>query len=201
MKLFYSTTSPYSRKTRLAVRFKQLDEQVEEIICNPFTDAPEQSHQNPLGKVPTLILDDDTTIFDSPVICEYLDKLSPHALLYPEDTRAWVSAKTTESLADGILDAAYNVVMERRRPEGESSPAVIDQWLQEINRSLPFVEDVISTLGTDINIAHISIYCALGYLDFRLPDLNWRDALSSGVTKWYEDLTMNQPFFDATKPY
>jgi len=200
MKLYYSTTSPYSRKARLAVLFKQLEDQVTQIACNPFADAPDESHHNPLGKVPTLILNDGITIFDSPVICEYLDGMSQRTTLYPKDRPEWIRVKTTEALGDGILDAAYNIVMERRRIDQEQSATAIDQWKTEIDRSLKQAENIISTLNGDVTQAHIAMYCTLGYLDFRLPDMDWRKNFPSTMPQWYDEFQEKYPFTIDTRP-
>ncbi len=200
MKLFYSPASPYSRKARLAVRFKELDDKVEQVACNPFTDTPEQSHRNPLGKVPTLILDDGTLIFDSPVICEYLDGLSAVTTLYPRQQTGWIRTKTTEALADGILDAAYNIVMERRRENSKQSSPAMTQWRTEIERSLAYAENIVAALDEQVCQAHISMYCALGYLDFRLPDVRWRERHPRVMPTWFEDFQEKHPFVVDTQP-
>jgi glutathione S-transferase len=201
MKLFYSPTSPYSRKARLAVRFKELDDRVEQIACNPFTDAAEQSHRNPLGKVPTLILDNGIVIFDSPVICEYLDGLSPVTTLYPRQQTDWIKVKTTEALGDGILDAAYNTVRERQRIASEQSPSTLAQWKMEIERSLAHAENIIASLDERISQAHISMYCSLCYLDFRLPELGWRKHYPGIMPAWLENFEHKYPFTLDSQPH
>lgn len=200
MKLFYSPTSPYSRKARLAIHFKQLGDDITQVSCNPFIDLPEDSHHNPLGKVPSLMLDNGRVIFDSPVICEYLDRLSHTSRLYPEETSEWIGVKTAEALGDGTLDAAYNIVMERRRAESERSNAAIHQWKTEIARSLRTCEKMILEFNDAVTQAHISMVCTLGYLDFRLADVNWRDYCSPDVSKWYTDFQNKHPIIADTRP-
>lgn len=199
MKLFYSTSSPYSRKARLTIQFKQLEVQVEQIVCNPFIENPEETHQNPLGKVPTLLLNDGTLIYDSPVICEYLDTLSAVYQLYPIDFSQRFQVKVIEALGDGILDAAYNIVMEKRRPDGESSRTEIKKWREEIDRSLQEAEKVISKLNSEITLAHISMYCMLGYLSFRLPEIAWQN--SKTMSDWFAHFEQQNPSIENTTPY
>lgn len=201
MKLFYSTTSPYSRKVRLAIHFKKLGNEIEQMICNPFVDEPEISHKNPLGKVPSLIFEDGSNIFDSPFICEYLDKLTPSCQLYPTDMSEWVKVKTAEALGDGILDAAYNIVMEKRRPKENIYEKLIEIWTTEIIRSLDYAEKIIPTLSKNVSQAHISLYSTLGYLDFRLPEIEWRSRELNILSKWFDEFQMQHPYTKETKPY
>ncbi len=201
MKLFYSTASPYSRKVRLAIHFKKLENEIEQVICNPFVDDPEKSHKNPLGKVPSLIFDDGSVIFDSPFICNFLDKLTPTNQLYPTDMSEWITVKTAEALGDGILDAAYNIVMEKRRPKEIVFEKLIEIWTTEIKRSLAYAEKFIPTLSKKVSQAHIALYSTLGYLDFRLPELEWRSRELKALSTWFDEFQLEHPFIKETKPY
>ncbi len=176
MKLFYSNTSPYSRKVRIALLEKGLDSQVEYVLCNPFDAATELKSHNPLGKIPTLVLDDGCAVYDSPVICEYLDVIGPNIKIVPAGSNARLLVQMWQALADGIIDASYNIVMEGRRSKAEQSENWRDRWQQSIKNSLDHVEQQIKTLPNDITIAQISLGAALGYLDFRLPYVDWRNA-------------------------
>ncbi|HHJ15733.1 MAG TPA: glutathione S-transferase [Gammaproteobacteria bacterium] len=187
MKLFYSKTSPYSRKVRLLVHEKGLNQAVTCIACNPFDNASDLQAENPLGKVPTLMLDDGTPLYDSPVICEYLDTLTADRLL-PESGMARWTVLRWQALCDGILDAAYNIVMERRRPAQEQSTDWITQWEAQIHRSLDAVQDSLDTLPGRVSLAQLSLGASLGYLDFRLSDPGWRDQHPE-LTAWYEDFS------------
>ena len=188
MKLYYSKTSPYSRKVRMMVHEKGLQQVITSVACNPFEEVRELEAANPLGKVPTLILEDGSSLCDSPVICAYLDTLTPDRLI-PEsgsDTnREHWNVLRWEALCDGVLDAAYNIVMERRRDAREQSAGWIEQWKSQVSRSLGHMEADIDTLPERLSLAQLSLGAALGYLDFRLPDLDWRSQCPALAT-WYD---------------
>ena len=114
MKLIGTPTSPYTRKARVVLAEKRID--YDFLVDVPFDEATTVPDYNPLGKVPVLVLDDDTTIFDSRVIAEYLDNASPVSRLIPEDTRQRIQVRRWEALADGCMDAVVAVVLEKRRP-------------------------------------------------------------------------------------
>ncbi len=187
MKLFYSTTSPYSRKVRLMIHEKGLNQAVTCIACNPFDNASDLQAENPLGKVPTLILDDGTPLYDSPVICEYLDTLTADRLLPEYGLERWTVLRW-QALCDGILDAAYNIVMEQRRPAQEQSTDWITQWETQIRRSLDVVQESLDTLPGRVSLAQLSLGSSLAYLDFRLSELGWRDQHAE-LTAWHEDFS------------
>jgi len=191
MKLYYSKTSPYSRKVRLMVHEKGLQQVITTVVCNPFEEAPELEAANPLGKVPTLILDDGSSLYDSPVICAYLDTLTSDRLILesgPDTNRERWNILRWEALCDGVLDATYNIVMERRRDAREQSSSWIEQWKNQIIRSLDHMDASINTLPAYISLAQLSLGAALGYLDFRLSDLDWRNQCSALAT-WYNDFS------------
>lgn len=198
MKLYYSPTSPYARKTRLVVLEKGLEEAVTLIPCDPFGDPPELIAANVLGKVPTLVLDDGEIVFDSPVICACLDQLGPGPRLIPTSGPARWRVLRGEALADGIVDAAYNIVMERRRPESQRSPEWIERWEREIGRALNEVERTIGHLGEAPDLADLALGAALGYLDLRLAALDWRKGRPQ-TTEWFARLA-ERPSMRATKP-
>jgi glutathione S-transferase len=198
MRLYYSETSPYARKVRLVVREKHLEERVQELLSNPFDDAPELTAANPLGKVPTLVLENDESLFDSPLLCAYLDCLGPGPRLIPEAGPERWRVLWWEALSDGILDAAYNLVMERRRPEGENSLDWMQRWIKEIGRSLNHVETRIGGLPQRLSLAQLALASALGYLDFRLPDLSWRGG-REGSAAWYQGFA-ERPSMQETWP-
>jgi len=187
MKLFYSGTSPYSRKVRLVIHEKGLTQAVTCVACNPFENTPDLEANNPLGKVPTLVLDDGSPLYDSPVICEYLDTLTADRLLPASGMARW-SVLRWQALCDGILDAAYNIVMERRRPAQAQSTDWIAQWETQIRRSLDAVHGSLGTLPERISLAQLSLGASLGYLDFRLSGLGWRHRCPA-LTAWYEDFS------------
>src|SRR5438045_4827085 len=134
MKLLASHTSPYARKVRIAIAEKKIEcELVEESPWVPGTSVP---NYNPLGKVPVLVLDDGTALYDSRVIVQYLDTVSPVSRLIPETGRQRIAVKRWEALADGICDAASTIVLERKRPAKQQSKEWIDRQRRKIDLGL-----------------------------------------------------------------
>jgi glutathione S-transferase len=191
MKLFYSSTSPYSRKVRLVILEKGLSEQIKTILVDPFGASEALNAANPLGKVPTLLLDNGEALFDSPVICRYLDSLSEDFPLIPRaGWRQWATLRW-EALADGMTDAAYNSVMERRRPASAQSSTWLAHWAAEIQRSLQEMENKMEELAGDITLTHLAAGAAIGYLDLRMPDVLYEAACPQvaaypHLLTWYE---------------
>ncbi len=176
MKLLYSVTSPYARKVRIVAAEKKLELDV--ITSDPWVANPELVGANPLSKVPTLILDDGSSLFDSRVIVEYLDGLSPVHRLIPDNSRDRILVKRWEALADGLLDAALTARLESMRPDRtDSSEKQIARQREKIAAAL--VEMVRSLgdnafcVGGALTLADIAVGCALGYLNLRFPDLDW----------------------------
>ncbi len=204
MKLYYSNTSPYSRKVRLVIAIKGLEKQIDRLLINPFEDKETLRAINPLGKIPVLLLKNNEILFDSPVICHYLDTLCEDKRLIPEKGwQKWMVLRW-EALADGLVDAAYNLVMERRRPTSEQSMTAISQWAEEIQQVLHEMELKYHELDGNITLAHLAVGTAIGYLDFRLPDLLYTSscpqiATSPNLLSWYEAFK-SQPFMQLTKP-
>ena len=204
MKLYYSTTSPYSRKVRLFVRESSLDSQIEEIIVNPFSDDKEALIKaNPLGKIPTLVLDNGEALYDSPVICYYLDSLLDHASLIP--TSHSLDVLQWQALSDGLTDATYNIAIERRaRPKEEQSPKWIANWSIEIQRTLEHIEshiDDLNKFGSDITLAHLSLASAISYLELRLPEALYKSEHPQVIAypkimNWYEKFKTRPSMLD-----
>jgi len=199
MKLFYTNTSPYSRKVRITLLEKGLDGDVESVLCNPFEDAAELKSFNPLGKIPTLVLADGRAIYDSPVICEYLDTLNTNGTLVPSGCDARLLVNTWQALADGIVDASYNIVMEGRRDESERSQSSIERWKGSIVDTLKQVERQIGTLPDEVTMAQISLAAALGYLDFRLSYLDWRGGATESAM-WFDKFSTRESMLETAPP-
>ncbi len=185
MKLFYSPASPYSRKVRIVASEKGLP--VENILASPYEENPDLVAANPLGAVPTFLTDDGTALYDSRVICTYLDSLNSAPKLYPDDSTRWTILRS-EALTDGILDAAFLMVMESRRPEVEQSSYWTDRRIAAITRSLNAIENDFRPFEGNLTIAQIGLASALGYLDFRLPQIKWREGRDKSAA-WYEELS------------
>ena len=175
MKLRYSTTSPYVRKCMIVALETGLTGRIEMVATNawaPDTDLPED---NPLGKVPALTTTGGEALFDSPVICEYLDSLHDGQKLVPESGGARWSQMRLQALADGILDAAIAKRVETAmRPEDKRWPYWIERQGTAIARSLDVLEEECAGWGEDFLIGQIAVVAALGYLDFRFAAEDWR---------------------------
>ena len=178
MKLLASLTSPYARKVRIALAEKKIDFDL--IEASPREAAGSIAHYNPLGKIPTLVLEDGTTLFDSRVIVEYLDAVSPVSRLIPEPSRQRIAVKRWEALADGICDAAMLIAQERRRPARQQSKPSIAHQEEKIVRAIDALANELEERpwcnGEGYSLADIATGCALGYLDFRFAMFPWREA-------------------------
>lgn len=197
MQLIYAKPSPYSRKARVTVLEKDLADRVEEIVVSPLEDPAALLEANPLGKVPALRLDDGRCLYDSWVICEYLDSLAPTPRLIPHGA-ARFDVLRRAALADGVLDAAVTARMELLRPEAIRWAPWTDRQQRAIRRGLVVMEKDMAALGGEVTLAHIEFAVALGYLDFRLPELAWRDA-HPALAAW-QDAFSQRPSMQATAP-
>lgn len=184
MKLFYSPTSPYVRKVRITAIELGLEDQLELVLTNPWDNPSELAKANPLGKVPTLVIDDNQILFDSPVICEYLDSLHNGQTLFPASGQARWDALRLQALADGILDAAVMIRYDSLRPEAEQYSDMRDRQLNVIRRSLHAIDSEMTRLIGPITIGQIAVACALGYLVFRLPEEDWHQTYPK-LDCWY----------------
>ena len=176
MKIYFSPSSPYVRKCLVTAHELGLNERIELLPSNahPVQRDAQIIASNPLGKVPTLLTDDGTTLYDSRVICEYLDELAG-GTLFPRSGPARWQALTLQSLADGMLDAALLARYEDvARPEALRWPEWRAAQLDKLSTSLASLEATTGTLANRVDIGTLSLGCALWYADLRFPDLNWR---------------------------
>jgi len=187
MKLLYSTGSPFARKVRIVAIELGLEASLELIVVNALAETDKIISSNPLGKIPALITETGEAWFDSPVICEMLqDRVGGHAII-PESGAERLKALQLQSLADGIMDAAVSSIMEKRRPDREPSPFWLSRWSNAIDNGLDLMESECGHWTGVFAIGQISCACALGYLAFRMPELNWagsRPALAS----WWDQV-------------
>ena len=201
MKLIGSYTSPFVRKVRVVLAEKKIE--AEFAIESPWTPDSHVPDHNPLGKIPVLILDDGTPLFDSRVIVEYLDNVTPNNKLMPAPNRERMEVKRWEALADGLVEAGVTAVLEAKRPAGEKSPAWIERQQEKIRRTLDYMAGELGEnpwcMGTHFSLADIAVGVALGYLDFRFPDLDWRSN-RPGLVRIFEKL-MLRPSFIETMPH
>ena len=198
MRLFYAPPSAYSRKVRIVAFEKNLRADIEEVLCNPYENPALLLQANALGKIPALQLENGVTLYDSPVICEYLDSLNDRPRLIPETGAARWDVLRAQALADGLLDAAVLIAQEKRRPATEQSPDAIARRNAVIDRALEAMVRDLSTLPGAINLGRIACACALAYLDFRQPERNWRAAFPALAT-WYAHFS-ERPSMRATEP-
>ncbi len=204
MKLIGSLTSPYVRKVRMVMAEKKLDYAfIQEDVWAQDTSI---SHSNPLGKVPCLVMEGGEALFDSRVIVEYLDTLSPVGKLIPAVGRERAEVKTWEALADGLLDAAIAARLEATwvgRTKAQRSKAWIDRNLDKVQAALAAMSkglgDKPYCSGIHMTLADIAVGVALGYLDFRFPDIAWREA-HPNLHKLHDKLAQRPSFADSAPP-
>ena len=200
MKLIGSIASPYTRKVRVVMIEKKLDYQlVQEDVW--AADSP-ISHSNPLGKVPCLVMEGGEAVFDSRVIVEYLDTLSPVGKLIPAQGRERAEVKTWEALADGLMDAALLARMEvifKGRTEAQRSQQWIDRQMGKINAVLGAMNTGLGEKafcsGIHFSLSDVAVGCALGYLDFRFPEVAWRSS-HTNLAKLHDKLSLRASFIE-----
>ena len=200
MKLIGSIASPYTRKVRVVMIEKKLDYQlVQEDVW--ATDSP-ISHSNPLGKVPCLVMEGGEAVVDSRVIVEYLDTLSPVGKLIPAQGRERAEVKTWEALADGLMDAALLARMEvmfKGRTEAQRSQLWIDRQMGKINAVLSAMNTGLGEKafcsGIHFSLSDVAVGCALGYLDFRFPEVAWRSS-HTNLAKLHDKLSLRASFIE-----
>ena len=197
MRLLGSLTSPYVRKARVALAEKKIEYAFE--LADPWDEKSRVADANPLGKVPVLVLEDDSTLFDSRVIVEFLDSVSPISRLIPANNREKIEVKRWEALADGVLDAAVAVVMECRRPAKQKSEAAIKRQMDKIERGVAVMARDLADkpwcTGHAFTLADIACGVALGYLDFRHNAFDWR-VLHANLAKLAAKLAERPSFAD-----
>jgi len=203
MQLRFLASSPYVRKVMVTAIETGLEDRIERVPTSPQADEDSLAEHNPIGKVPTLVLDDGTTLYDSRVICEYLDSLHDGPRLFPaEGPERWLVLRR-QALAEGILDAAVSRRYEALRPAELRS----DDWTGKQKRKIARALDVLETQveeGTlaapdgPLTIGEIAVGCALGYLDFRFEADDWRHNRPA-LASWHDDLA-DRPSFKKTVP-
>ena len=200
MKLIGSLTSPFVRKVRIVLAEKKID--YEFVIDSPWSPESGVANLNPLGKIPVLALDDDTSLFDSRVISEYLDNVAPNNKLMPSTNRERTEVKRWEALADGICDAAALIFLEKKRPAEQQSSEWIVRQQNKIIAGLDYMAAELGDsnwcMGTHFSLADIAAGCALGYLAFRFPEIDW-NAKHPNLARLYEKLSL-RPAFAETMP-
>jgi glutathione S-transferase len=191
MKLYNNRPSPYGRKVLVAAHEKQLLERIDVIQLDPWSDPLELLATTPLGKVPAFITDDDILITESTLIAEYFDVIGSGTLCLLGADRLSTLRRT--ALAQGLIDAAFALVIERRRPANR-------QWEEWSARQGRVIERTLATVPTpdSFDLAGITLACGLAYIDFRLPEFAWR-SLRPDLAFWLEEAAQ-RPSMQATKP-
>ena len=200
MKIYSAGPSPYGRKVKMTAKMKGLYDRIafQDADTMPI-DNPELQAKNPLSKIPVLITDAGEAIYDSHVICEYLDGQVAHPVLFPGDGEERWTTLTRGALADGILDAALLMVYEKRfRPEEKWHPDWMRRQELKITGAVDYLEANTPMIERNPDYGHLSIAAALGYLDFR-HEGRWRDGHPKLVA-WLDDFAKAIPAFDETRP-
>ena len=197
MKLLGVHPSPFTRKVRIVLVEKKVE--YEFVIASPQNDGALVMSHNPLGKVPVLVLEDETSLFDSRVIVEFLDSVSPISRLIPPGNRERIEVRRWEALADGVLEAAILVRYENQRADAERSAAWTERQMNKLRSGVDAMErdlgDKTYCTGNAFNLADIAVGVCMDYLDFRYPTLGWRDA-HSNLARLQAKLAERQSFID-----
>jgi len=202
MKLMGSVNSPYTRKVRVVFAEKKIDYDFVAVAHEEF--GEKVAPNNPLSKVPVLILDDGTSVFDSRVIVGYLDSVAPGNKLLPEAARARAEVRCWEALADGISDASVLMALEQRRPPEQQSALWIERQREKVENGLAFMagklkEDHPFCLGLHFSLADAAVGSMLGWLLLRLPEIAWQTGHHPALARLYDRL-MQRPSFVETRP-
>ena len=195
MKLFHSPTSPYARKVMVTATASGLEGRIKVLPTNPHESPAELLAANPLSRIPCLVTEDGLPLFDSPVICEYLDTVGEGTLFPPPGPARWRALKQ-QAIGDGIMDAAVGRRMEQGRPAEEARTALMDRHAAAVSRALDLLES--EPPADHLDIGTIAIGCALGYLDLRFAAEDWRGAHPK-LAAWFAKMS-DRPEFAATKP-
>jgi glutathione S-transferase len=200
IKLITSPTTPFGRKVRMVLLEKKIPFELVNDV--PWEANTQVGNYNPLGKVPVLVLKDGETLFDSRVIVEYLEHVSPVGLLIPADPGSRIYTRKIEALADGITDAAALIFLEFKRPEAQRSQDWMLRQQAKVFKGLEALAEALGErlnfVGNKLSLADIAAGCCLGYLDFRFPDIKWREA-HPNLAAFHEKVS-SRPSFKETIP-
>ncbi len=195
MKLVTSLTSPYGRKVRVVLAEKKVSFQLQ--IENPWLPDSPVPGINPLGKVPVLVLEDGVSVFDSRVIVEYVDHLTPVAHLIPGEPKSRMMVRGVEALADGVADAAVALLLEKKRPTDKQSADWLILQEKTVFRGLEALSEALGEkpwfLGNTMTLADIACGCMLGYLGLRFPEIAW-GAAHPNLAKLHDKLMARASF-------
>jgi glutathione S-transferase len=194
-----SPASPFVRKIRIAASLLGLEREITVEIADTMNASDTVRQQNPLGKIPALVLEDGTVLFDSRVILDYLDHRGGGGKIVPKDAAARFAALRLQALADGIMDASILVIYEGRwRPAERHEPKWVDHQAGKVTRALASLEAAPPSIDAPPNVGQIALACALGYRDFRFAG-TWRKD-HPRLVAWLDQFAAQVPAFAATKP-
>jgi len=200
MKLIATLTSPYARKARVMLAEKKIDYDL--VEQSPFAEGNPVARYNPLGKVPVLVLEDESGVYDSRVICVYIDSISPNNRLIPASGRERIAVKRWEALGDGLTDAVIAAWREGMH-RGEVDHAYVERQLGKIAAALEAMAEDLGEQpwcqGNSFSLADIAVGCGLGYLSFRRPEMAWAEQ-HPNLGRLYEKLMQRPSFADTAPP-
>ena len=198
MRLIYTPSSPFARKVCVTAHEKHLFDQIELEPCSAFAELERVQQVNPIGKIPVLILDDGTPLYDSTVICDYLDDMGGGDRLTPVTGMPHWLARRAQALADDTLTIAVALTMEYRRPEAHQSAPAIERSHQQLAMTLVKMDEESAQFPKTLCMVQIAFGCVLGYLDFRHADIAWRQKHPQ-LLAWFTQLSQ-RPSMLATTP-
>ena len=196
MKLYYSATSPYVRKVVACALACGISDQITRIETNPHVSPPDLLAANPLSKVPCLVTVDGLALFDSPVICEYLDAVGAGSLFPPPGPARW-RALRFQAIGDGIMDAAVLRRMDIGRPPEAARDAAMTRNRDAVERALDLLQS--DPPANHLDIGSISVACALGYLDLRFAADGWREGRGK-LAQWYAEMAERPEIAESAPP-
>lgn len=188
MKLYYSPTSPFVRKVNVFAIEAGLDKQIEWVKTNPWKVEDILTAENPLSQIPTLITNDGMVLYDSSVICEYLDSLHSGKKLIPSKSESRWQVLRLQALADGILDSGILRFLEKKRAPEMRSIDWDTTHKKSVERGLDYLENTVSDWASNLDVGVLSIACVLGWLDFRFSDEDWRPNRPE-LSRWFEQFS------------
>lgn len=190
MKLYLTHRSPYARKATIMAIEKGLEEKIKLVPIDMQNKPEELLKANPLGAVPTLVLENGHAIYDSPVICEYIDGLNDNPKLIPANGSVRIEALRTEALADGMTESAVKIYYEKLKPESNQDKALLKKHFEIFDRGFDMLERTAKNFHVDkmLSIAEISTASAIGYIGFRIPDYQWKEKHAKLAT-WYSEFS------------
>ncbi len=195
-----TSASPFGRKVRIAIALLGLGDKIEVKETDLNDPADSIRKQNPLGKIPALVVDDGKVLYDSRVILDYLDHAAGGGRIVPRDVNARFEALRLQALCDGVLDASLLIVYEGRyRPDDKRVPAWIERQADKVTRGLDALEAAPPEITPTPDVGQITLACALGYRDFRFPKDDWRSRYPR-LRAWLDKFSAQVPAFAATKP-